>query len=129
MRLTSGVLLVLMAISGGRDAPAELKFGPASVTAVMGRDGLVEPKFGPATATAVVGRDFSRATGGDPSAIQESNDRFVREWKTRIAGRENEPAGRVFENIRLDWFKSTPAGTLLEIMDGGYAKALGVRCT
>ena len=109
MRLMSGVLFVLTVISGGRDAPAELKVGPTTVTAV-------------------VGRDFSRATT-DQSTIQETNDRFVREWKTRIAGRENEPAGKVFENIRLDWFKPTPAGTLLEIMDGGYAKALGVRCT
>jgi hypothetical protein len=67
------------------------------------------------------GRDFSRATADDQSTIQQTNDRFVREWRTRIAGRENEPAGKVFENIRLDWFKSTPAGTLLEIMDGGYA--------
>ena len=75
------------------------------------------------------GRDFSRATADDQSTIQQTNDRFVREWRTRIAGRENEPAGKVFENIGLDWFKSTPAGTLLEIMDGGYAKALGVRCT
>jgi hypothetical protein len=63
------------------------------------------------------------------ASIQEANDRFVREWTKRIAGRETEPAVKVFENIRLEWFKPTPAGTLLEIMDGGYAKALGVRCT
>jgi hypothetical protein len=63
-----------------------------------------------------------------PSA-QEVNDRFVREWSRRIAGREDEPAARVFKNIRLDWLKSTPAGQFLSIMDGGYAKALGVRCT
>jgi hypothetical protein len=64
----------------------------------------------------------------DPST-QDVNDRFVREWSKRIEGREEEPAARVFENIRLDWFKSTPAGQFLDIMNGGYAKALGVRCT
>jgi Photosynthetic reaction centre cytochrome C subunit len=62
-------------------------------------------------------------------SAQEVNDRFVREWSKRIEGREDEPAARVFKNIRLDWLKSTPAGQFLSIMDGGYAKALGVRCT
>jgi hypothetical protein len=71
----------------------------------------------------------SRMVEDQDPAVQETNDRFVREWTTRIAGRENEPAGKVFQNIRLEWFKSAPAGTLIEVMDGGYAKALGVRCT
>jgi hypothetical protein len=61
--------------------------------------------------------------------IQETNDRFVRDWTTRIAGREMEPAGKVFQNVRLEWFKHIPAGQFLDIMNGGYAKALGVRCT
>jgi hypothetical protein len=47
----------------------------------------------------------------------------------RIAGRENEPAGRVFKNIKLEWFKSVPARQLLDIMNGEYSRALGVRCT
>jgi hypothetical protein len=66
---------------------------------------------------------------GHDSIVQEANDQFVRDWRKRIAGRENEPAADVFRNIRLEWFKKTPAGTLLEIMDGGYARALGVPCT
>src|SRR5262245_739537 len=70
-----------------------------------------------------------QAPADDKTAVQQANDQFVKDWTKRIAGRESEPAGQVFENIRLDWFKRTPAGTLLEIMDGGYAKALGVRCT
>jgi hypothetical protein len=63
------------------------------------------------------------------SSIQEVNDRFVRQLTTRIGARENEPAHLVFKNIKLEWFKNTPAKQLLDIMDGGYAKALGVRCT
>jgi hypothetical protein len=66
----------------------------------------------------------------DPSeSAQAVNDRFVRDWSQRIAGHETEPAGRVFKNIRLEWFKNVPASDFLGIMDEGYAKALGVRCT
>jgi hypothetical protein len=67
--------------------------------------------------------------GGQPPQSATMNDEFVREWSRRIAGRENEPAGRVFKNIRLEWFKPVPAAQFIDIMDGGYAKALGVGCT
>ena len=80
------------------------------------------------TATQAPAPSATAAPDSDPSA-QEVNDRFVREWSKRIEGREDEPAEQVFKNIRLDWLKSTPAGQFLSIMDGGYAKALGVRCT
>ena len=62
-------------------------------------------------------------------SVQEINDRFVQQIAERIVGRENEPAGRVFKNMRIDWLKTTPARQLLGIMNGGYARALGVRCT
>ena len=64
----------------------------------------------------------------EPS-VQEINDRFVEQIAERIVGRENEPAGQVFKNMRIDWLKTTPARQLLDIMNGGYARALGVRCT
>lgn len=60
---------------------------------------------------------------------QQVNDRFVQRIKASIAGREHEPAGRVFRNIRFPLFKPIPAGNLLDIMDGGYSRALGVTCT
>jgi hypothetical protein len=60
---------------------------------------------------------------------QEINNRFVKQFSELIVGRENEPAGRVFNNIQLEWFKSVPAGRFLSIMNGGYARALGVSCT
>ena len=71
---------------------------------------------------------FARADipGG---AVQEANDRFEQQQAERIAGRENEPAAQVFKNIKLEWFKSVPARQLLDIMNGGYSRALGVRCT
>ncbi len=64
-----------------------------------------------------------------PPSTQEVNDRLVRELAKRIVGRESEPAERVFENIQLAWFKTTPAAQFLGIMNGGYSRALGVTCT
>jgi len=64
-----------------------------------------------------------------PPSIQEFNDRLVQQLSKRIEGREDEPAERVFKNIKLEWFKPVPAKQLLDIMNGGYARALGVRCT
>src|SRR5438067_12834269 len=54
---------------------------------------------------------------GNPN--QETNDRYVRQFSQKIAGRENEPAGKVFKNIQIEWFKSIPAGRLLLIMNRG----------
>lgn len=71
----------------------------------------------------------SRATTAPAAASrnQEINDRFVREISERIAGREEEPAEQVFENVR--WLEGVPAGRFLRIMSFGYSRALGVSCT
>jgi hypothetical protein len=58
---------------------------------------------------------------------QEINNRFVKQISDRIAGHENEPAEQVFKNVQ--WFKGTPAGRLLLIMNLGYSRGLGVNCT
>jgi hypothetical protein len=60
---------------------------------------------------------------------QEINDRYVAQVTAAIAGREQQPAGRVFKNIRFALFKKIPAVDLLDIMNSGYSKALGVDCT
>ena len=60
---------------------------------------------------------------------QEINNRFVKDLSGKIAGRENEPAVRVFKNIQIEWLKNTPAGRFLRIMNLGYSRALGVACT
>lgn len=49
------------------------------------------------------------------------------ELRTSIAGKENEPAEKVFKNIQL--LKGVPAGRLLRVMELGYARSLGVTCT
>lgn len=69
-----------------------------------------------------------RRQSTEPST-QEINDRLVQQIADRIVGRENEPAAQVFRNMRIEWLKTTPARQLLDIMNGGYARALGVRCT
>jgi hypothetical protein len=86
--------------------------------------------FSPDAPAAPVERAAGAAPGqGAGASNQEINDRFVREIAGRIVGRELEPAGNVFKNMRIEWLKTTPARQLLDIMNGGYARALGVRCT
>jgi hypothetical protein len=59
--------------------------------------------------------------------VQSYNTARVQELLAQIAGRENEPAERVFQNVKQ--MGATPARVFLSIMNGGYARALGVRCT
>ena len=47
--------------------------------------------------------------------------------KEQIKGKEQEPAEKVFKNIRS--MKGVPAARLLAIMEFGYARSLGVNCT
>jgi hypothetical protein len=61
-----------------------------------------------------------------PDTLQSHRDRAVASVLERIAGRENEPAGEVFENVEL--LGRIPAGRLVRIMDIGFARSLGVAC-
>lgn len=61
------------------------------------------------------------------ATTQRTNDGFVQLLSARIAGRQDEPAERVFKNVQ--WLNDVSAGTLLAIMDEGYSRALGVTCT
>jgi hypothetical protein len=54
-------------------------------------------------------------------------DKYVRELRAQIAGREKEPAEAVFKNIKV--MKGMPAGRLLAVMNMGYSQSLGVSCT
>jgi len=67
------------------------------------------------------------ATPANPN--QEINNRYVLQLSEKIAGRENEPAEKVFKNIQIEWLKKAPAGRILLIMNAGYSRALGVACT
>ncbi len=43
-----------------------------------------------------------------------------------IAGREDEPAGKVFKNVKL--LRDMPAGKFTEAMNNDYGKAIGRNC-
>lgn len=43
-----------------------------------------------------------------------------------IAGRENQPAESVFKNIKI--MKGIPAGRLVNIMNAGFGRSVGVSC-
>ena len=43
-----------------------------------------------------------------------------------IAGRENEPAGKVFKNVKV--LKDMPAGEFVKSMDVIYGRGLGMAC-
>lgn len=57
---------------------------------------------------------------------QEFNDQISRAVAEKIAGRENEPAEKVFKNIQS--LKGMPAGRFVRVMNMGYSRALGVSC-
>jgi hypothetical protein len=69
----------------------------------------------------------SAQAGPAKQSNQEINDRFVQRISKQIAGREQEPAGKVFKNIHI--MTNTPAARFLVIMNFGYSRALGVTCT
>ena len=57
---------------------------------------------------------------------QQPENPLVAELRKSIAGKEDKPAEQVFRNIQV--LKGVPAGRLLNIMERGYTRALGVRC-
>jgi ABC-type transporter MlaC component len=69
---------------------------------------------------------FTASPAGQTSTAQQHNDAVVARLTAEIAGHEREPSGQVFENVQ--YLKNTEARTLLNIMDIGYARALGVTC-
>jgi len=52
---------------------------------------------------------------------------LIRKSDCRSAGKENEAAGLVFENIKS--FERASADRLLRVMEMGFSKSLGVSCT
>lgn len=55
-----------------------------------------------------------------------NNEPFLEKARAAIAGHETEPASKVFKNVQM--MKDVAAGRLLDIMNGGYSRALGVSC-
>lgn len=57
---------------------------------------------------------------------QAANDDIAAAVVATIAGRENEPAEKVFKNIQS--LKGMPAERFVRVMNLGYSRALGVAC-
>ena len=59
-------------------------------------------------------------------SLTADRERLMNEVLKSIASRENEPAGRVFKNVKLD--KDVPAGEFVRMMNDDFGKALGRSC-
>jgi hypothetical protein len=79
----------------------------------------------PATPATVTAPPASAPVPVDTVAAER--DRLAKEVLATIAGRENEPAGQVFKNVKN--LGAVPAGRLVAIMNLGYGRSLGVSCT
>lgn len=49
--------------------------------------------------------------------------------REQIKGHENDPATKVWKNIKTPFLQTIPAGRLLAVMEMGYSRSLGVTCT
>jgi len=76
------------------------------------------------------GAPGARAPGGrprpTPAAMDTMRRGMVARMLTEIAGRENEPAGKVYQNVQM--WKDLPARAFLDTMNA-YGRALGLTCT
>jgi photosynthetic reaction center cytochrome c subunit len=63
----------------------------------------------------------------DPAAAPQSDSELIAALRKQIEGKEKEPAETVFKNIQI--LKGRPAASLLAVMDKGYRRSLGVRCS
>jgi len=58
--------------------------------------------------------------------VQEANDASAAALRASIKGHEDEPASKVFKNVKF--LTDVPAARFLAIMNFGYSRALGVKC-
>jgi hypothetical protein len=70
---------------------------------------------------------LAAAQAEEQSAAGQTSSQQIAALTTEIAGRETEPAERVFKNIQL--FKGMPAGRVLLIMERAFVPNLGVECS
>lgn len=79
--------------------------------------------------SALTGQGVPPPTPKQPVAVADTTfDQAValEQLRRQIAGREQEPAEAVFQNIQM--MKGMPAGRLLRVMEMGYSRSLGVTC-
>ena len=71
----------------------------------------------------------AESTRLSPEERQAINDRFVQRLKVEHRRPGERASGAVFKNLHFELFKTIAAADLLDIMNGGYARALDVTCT
>lgn len=62
-----------------------------------------------------------------PAPVAFDRSAALSALREQIKGRENEPAEKIFKNMKM--LGSIPAGRVLSIMEMGYSRSLGVDCT
>lgn len=97
-------------------APTTTNPSPQPVASAQGGPGGQGPRM-PLTDSARRVRDSLNSARRDSAAAM-----ILRS----IAGHENEPAESVFKNIKI--LKGVPAGRLVNIMNMGFGRSLGVSC-
>lgn len=105
------------------EAPVRFTFLIAAVAGAALQTACTRPQpnsgMSPASASNAAGMSV-----GD--TLAPLRQRAVASLLQRIAGRENEPAEKVFQNVKV--LRGVPAGRFLEIMNDGFGHGLGVSC-
>ncbi len=117
--------LALAAIACSRTKPASTP-APAGATPTVAAAPAGTP---PAGAPGAPGGPAAPRRRVPPNPMQQDTVRraMVDSLLGTIAGRENEPAGTVFKNVKL--LKDMPAGEFLRTMDTQYGRGLGWTCS
>ena len=106
LSVCSSMVLVLACTQ----TPASVPPAPVQTAAATARPGLTPEQ-----------------TAARNDSLQKDRMMHVNRIREQIKGKENLPAGQVFQNITMH--DETPAGRLLNIMSGGYSNSLGVSCS
>ncbi len=132
MRSTHGVLVVVAAAVVGSCTSQPASQAPSPQPSTQGQ---VSPPPAPVTRPADQGAPSLPGPGGPggpggrrPNPIQQDSARRaqVDSIMRTIAGREQEPASKVFKNVKL--LKDMPAAAFLKNMDENYGRGLGMSC-
>jgi hypothetical protein len=87
----------------------------------------VRPMAAPAAASATPAQPAARRQPVSPMKQDTLRKAEVAALLAALQGRENEPAGTVFKNVKLH--KTMPAKEFLTMMDEQYGRALGFTCS
>jgi hypothetical protein len=97
-----------------------------TVLSCLGASSAAAPQAASPSATAIPATPVVTPPAVAPPSAGFDQARALETLRASIAGREKEPAEKVFQNIQI--LQGVPAGRLLAIMELGYAASLGVDC-